>query len=322
MAGRTVRQKRRRRERSPGPARLVRTDAPRRAGSLLPRPGLGHADGLSGETDRPRPVSTKRLSRHGPGLRERRSYHLLAREACEVDWDFTEYNVIERLWIYIPLGHAEDLKFQELSIEKFSRWSVDLVADVPPHRRRINQFVGWSIVKAALEHSEALLLFDRFPHRNAIMQRPHRGGEPRYLTNEMRPLWSFTQPPHPDYFALLGALCGMEAGLDETRITREALAGLLLAAGLLPEDPASPMDVFVLAGDDIVSYPFLYRHLRLPEHARTFDTLRNLPQVDDLRDAVKALILRDGDLSWPPQERKALGATRSRCCGTERACPR
>ena len=225
----------------------------------------------------------------------------LAREACEVDWDFTEYNVIERLWIYIPLGHAEDLKFQELSIEKFSRWSVDLVADVPPHRRRINQFVGWSIIKAALEHSEALLLFDRFPHRNAIMQRPHRGGEPRYLTNEMRPLWSFTQPPHPEYFALLGALCGMEEGLDETRITREALAGLLLAAGLLPEDPASPMDVFVLAGDDIVSYPFLYRHLRLPEHARTFDTLRNLPQVDDLRDAVKALILKDDDLSWPPK---------------------
>ena len=136
----------------------------------------------------------------------------LSWEACESGRDFAAYNAIERFWIYVPLAHAEDLKLQELAIEKMSRWSVDLIADVPPHRRRINQFVSWSIVKGAIEHSEALLLFDRFPHRNAALRRPHRGGEPRYLTDAMRPLWSFTQPPDPDYFALLGALYRTENG--------------------------------------------------------------------------------------------------------------
>ena len=228
----------------------------------------------------------------------------LSLQACEGGREFAHYNVIERYWIYLPLSHAEELKLQELSIEKYARWSADLVAEAPPDRRRINQFVSWSMVKAAIEHSETLLLFGRFPHRNAVLQRPHRGGEVRYLTDPMRPLWSFTQPPDPGYFALLGALCRMGNGLDENRITREALAALLRAAGLSPEDPASPMDVFALIGEDVVPYRVLYRHLRLPEQARTFDTLRHMPLVIDLTNAVKRLILKDGDLSWPPRSAK------------------
>ena len=229
----------------------------------------------------------------------------LSWEACKDGREFMHHNVIERFWIYLPLSHVEDLTLQELSLEKFSRWSVDLVAEAPSNRRRINQFVGWSVVKAIIEHTEALLLFDRFPHRNAIHRRPHRGGEPRYLADPLRPLWSFTQPPDPDYFALLGTLNRMGDGPGDDPITREALAGLLRAAGLLPEDPGSPMDVFALVGDDVVPWPVLYRHLRLPEHARTFDLLRQIPRVADLANAVKALLLKDaGDLTWPPRSAK------------------
>ena len=228
----------------------------------------------------------------------------MCRDTCDAGRDFTHYNVIERFWVYVPLAHAEDLKLQELSIEKMSRWSVDLVAEAPPERRRINQFVSWSILKGAIEHSEALLLFDRFPHRNAALGRPHRGREPRYLTDPMRPLWSFTQPPDPDYFVLLGALCETGDGLDEGRISRDALAALLRAAGLSPESPASPMDVFDLVGDDVVPYPVLYRHLRLPEHAETLDGLRRVPRVTELTDAVRRLILKDANQSWPPKSAK------------------
>ena len=236
-------------------------------------------------------------------------------QACEDEREFEHYNVIERFWIYVPLSHAEDLKLQELAIDKFSRWSTDLVAEAPPERRRINQFVSWSFVRAVIEHSETLLLFDRFPHRNAAMLRPHRGGEPRYLKDAMRPLWTFTQPPDPDYIALLGALRRMRDrrmgdGADENRITREALAGLLRAAGLSPEDPASPMDVFTLAGGDAVPYPLLYQHLRLTEHARTLGILRQVPPVADLLAAVKRILLRNGgalsaeELVWPPKNAK------------------
>ena len=229
----------------------------------------------------------------------------MAWQACKDDRDVTHYNVIERFWIYLPLSHAEDLTVQELSLEKFSCWSVDLIAEAPPNRRRINQFVSWSIVKAIIEHTEALLLFDRFPHRNAVHQRPHRGGEPRYLADPLRPLWSFTQPPDPDYFALLGALNRLGDRSGANRVTRETLTALLRAAGLSPEEPASPMDVFDLVGDDDVPWSVLYRHLRLPEHAETFDRLRQIPQVADLANAVKTLVLKDGeDLTWPPKSAK------------------
>ena len=221
------------------------------------------------------------------------------------------YNVIERFWVYAPLFHAEDLQLQERSVELYSRWSEDLVAEAPPHRRRINQFVGWSFVRAIIEHSEALLLFDRFPHRNAILRRPHRGGEPRYLTDPMRPLWSFTQPPNPEYFALLSALHGTgERGFDENGITPKALAVLLRAAGLAPEATGSPMEVFELTRDGTVPYPMLYRHLLLPEQGRTLDHLRRMPLVVQQTTAIKRLLLKDGEtlgedeLIWPPRSAK------------------
>ena len=228
----------------------------------------------------------------------------MALQACEAGRDMADYDIIERFCLYLPLSHSEDLSIQELSIEKYTRWSADLVAEALPERRRINQFVAWSVVKAAIEHSEALLLFGRFPHRNTAMLRRHRGGEPRYLADPMRPLWTFTQPPSPDYFALLGALCRMEDGVDENRVTRDALAGLLRAAGLPPEDPSSPMVVFDLGDGGIVPYAVLYRHMLLPEQAGTFDILRRMPLMADLTDAVKRLILKGGDLSWPPRSAK------------------
>lgn len=228
----------------------------------------------------------------------------MALQACEDGRDMTDYNIIERFCLYLPLSHSEDLSIQELSIEKFTRWSVDLIAEAPPERRRINQFVGWSTIKAAIEHSEALLLYGRFPHRNTAMLRRHRGGEPRYLTDPMRPLWTFTQPPSPDYFALLGALRRMEDGIDEDRVTRDALAGLLEAADLSPEDPSSPMAVFDLGGGSAVPYAVLYRHMLLPEQAGTFDILRRMPPMAELTDAVKRLILKEGETSWPPRSAK------------------
>ncbi len=225
-------------------------------------------------------------------------------QACKADQEFDHYNVIERLWIYLPLCHVEDMKIQQLLIEKLSRWSADLVAEVPTDKQRINQFVSWYLLRAVIEHSETLLLFDRFPHRNGILQRPHRGGEHRYLTDPLRPLWSFTQPPNPVYFALLAALFRMGEGLEENLVSREALARLLHTAGLSPDDPASPMTVFDLIERNRVPFPLLFQHLSLPEHAKTFDLLEKVPLVVDLTNDIKKLILKKGEREWPPRSAK------------------
>lgn len=86
----------------------------------------------------------------------------MARQACESERGITQYNIIERYWLCLPRAHAEDLSIQEIGIEKYIRWSADLIAQVPRDRRRINQFMAWATVKASIEHSEALLVFGRF----------------------------------------------------------------------------------------------------------------------------------------------------------------
>ncbi|MYG09921.1 MAG: DUF924 family protein [Rhodobacteraceae bacterium] len=228
----------------------------------------------------------------------------MAWQACQGDREFDQYNIIERLWIYLPLCHVEDMKVQQFLIEKLSRWSADLVSGVPPDKKRINQFVSWYLLRAVIEHSETLLLFDRFPQRNGILQRPHRGGEHRYLTDPLRPLWSFTQPPNPIYFALLAALFRIGEGLEENLVSREALSGMLQMAGLSPEDPSSPMAVFELIDRNRVPFPFLYQHLSLPEHAKALDLLKQVPMVAGLTNDIKALILKEGEREWPPRSAK------------------
>jgi hypothetical protein len=56
------------------------------------------------------------------------------------------------------------------------------------------------------------------------MNRPHKAGEVFYLTDAMRPLWSFTQPPRPDHFGILGALCRVQDALDVDTVTKDAIA--------------------------------------------------------------------------------------------------
>ena len=228
----------------------------------------------------------------------------LAERMCAANWDMNEFNIMERFWVYVPLSHAEELELQELCVHKSFGWSQDLVAAVSPDRRKTNQFISWYFIKAFIEHSDALLIYGRFPHRNAILCREHRAGEPRYLNNPIRPLWSYTQPSRPDYYAVLAALSRIEEGLDESCIRPEVLAELHRVANLHPDGPDTLMDVFNLAGDDAVSYDTLYRHMLLREKERAFDTICRAPVIADLFQQIKGLILIDPNEPWPPKSAK------------------
>ena len=228
----------------------------------------------------------------------------LSCQVCDMEWDIRDYGIVERMWGYMPFSHAESLVLQERGVEKFIKWSEDLVAKVAPERRKINQFVSWSFIKATIEHSEVLLNYGRFPHRNAILRRPHKPGEPRYLNDPVRPLWTFTQPPKPDYFAILGALHRVSGTLDEDRIAPDTLASLQGDVPIAPDAPHSLMDVFDLTGGERVDYPTLYRHVLLPEKAEAFDALRTAPLIVDLMEKVKGIILKDSSETWPPKSAK------------------
>ena len=70
---------------------------------------------------------------------------------------------IERLFMYLPLEHAESNALQARSVERFTR----LFQDVPP--KDVETFRGFLVY--ALRHRSVVARFGRFPHRNAILGR-------------------------------------------------------------------------------------------------------------------------------------------------------
>ena len=225
----------------------------------------------------------------------------ILRHICDQGWDLTEYNEIERMWVYVALSHPERRGMQQLSVEKWTGWSAALVAAAPKELKKISQYVSWYFIKSIIEHAEAVLVFGRFPHRNPIMNRPHKAGEVFYLTDSMRPLWSFTQPPQPAYFAILGALCRLHDGLEVNAVPKAALASLHRAANIDPDADHAVMDIYERADSDTVSFIDIYRHLHLTTKRPTFEAFSQSAMVSDLTANIKSLLLKDPSDTWPPK---------------------
>jgi uncharacterized protein (DUF924 family)/Ca2+-binding EF-hand superfamily protein len=227
----------------------------------------------------------------------------MLRHICAQGWDRSEYDELERMWVYVALSHPEDTGLQELSVTKWTEWGRDLVDASPPKQRRVNQRVAWYFIKSIVEHSEAVLLHGKFPHRNPILCRPHRAGEVHYLTSELRPLWSFTQPPRPLFYALHAAMHATQPGLDCRGLDADALAHFERAIGL--SDPLSLGDVFDVLGKPRVDFRELYRHVCLDQSAPVLSAIEiSAGFVPHLRKVTHA-IFKDETAAWPPRSAKA-----------------
>jgi len=229
----------------------------------------------------------------------------LLKHICKAGWDLTEYDEVERMWVYVALSHPEDQELQELSVDKWTRWSADLVAASPRDNRRVNQHVSWYFIKSIIEHSEAVLLYGKFPHRNPIMCRAHGAGEIHYLTSEMRPLWSFTQPPRPEYYALHGSLHDLDASLDCQQLDRATVERWQASLGVDGSGADGGVaDVFDTLGADSITFTDLYRHATLSTKQASFDTMTRGEALGGKLRAVTHAIFKDEEATWPPRSAK------------------
>lgn len=80
---------------------------------------------------------------------------------------------IERVFIYLPLEHSENLALQNRSVELFSQ----LKNRVPERCRPA--FAGF--LDYAVRHQVIIARFGRFPHRNAILGRESTAEEKTFL---------------------------------------------------------------------------------------------------------------------------------------------
>lgn len=83
---------------------------------------------------------------------------------------------IERVFFYMPLQHAESKKVQEKSCEIYNR----LADAVSPTFRETFE----TIAQFAELHADIVMQFDRFPHRNRILNRPNTPAEDEYLSGD------------------------------------------------------------------------------------------------------------------------------------------
>ena len=80
---------------------------------------------------------------------------------------------IERVFVYLPLEHAEDLAVQQRAVALFTT-----LRDATPaeQRKPFDSFLDY-----AVRHRDVIARFGRFPHRNAILGRASSEDELAYL---------------------------------------------------------------------------------------------------------------------------------------------
>jgi uncharacterized protein (DUF924 family) len=90
----------------------------------------------------------------------------VARQAIQNGID-REFLPVQRWFFYLPFEHSEDLTDQETSLALF--------ASLPEHPHKS------LAVASAQQHYQLIREFGRFPHRNAVLDRPSTAAELIYL---------------------------------------------------------------------------------------------------------------------------------------------
>jgi uncharacterized protein (DUF924 family) len=86
------------------------------------------------------------------------------------------FPLVYRIFLHMPLMHAEDLALQEKSVSCFSRLVKTAQTRSP---QNAEYFAGH--LRYAIRHRDIIARFGRFPHRNVVLNRPSTSREDVFL---------------------------------------------------------------------------------------------------------------------------------------------
>lgn len=99
----------------------------------------------------------------------------LALQGIDWGWDVSELiPPVARIFVYLPLEHAEDMQLQAHSVLAFEQLHQESAPDLRDFFASTKEF--------AYRHREVIAQFGRFPHRNAILGRSSTPEEKAYLS--------------------------------------------------------------------------------------------------------------------------------------------
>ncbi|MEM1390228.1 MAG: DUF924 family protein [Pseudomonadota bacterium] len=81
---------------------------------------------------------------------------------------------VERIFLYLPLEHSEDMADQDASIQNYQ----DLLEDARPDFKALCE----NTLDYAHRHRDVIKQYGRFPHRNKILGRENTDAEAEYLS--------------------------------------------------------------------------------------------------------------------------------------------
>ncbi len=129
---------------------------------------------------------SRNLYRDTPGMVAADEQALaLALEGIALGYD-RKLRIAERLFLYMPLMHAERIDVQNRCVDLFERFVAELSGDAAEEISHNLKF--------AKGHREIVKRFGRFPHRNATLERESTADELAYLAG---PDWRFGPQGQP-----------------------------------------------------------------------------------------------------------------------------
>ena len=121
----------------------------------------------------------RNMYRDSPRMYQHDALALAHAYRCLVAGHDSKLSLLERMFAYVPLMHAENLTLQALMEAKFMALARD-AATSSPHNLQFLEFAAGY----ARRHREVIERFGRFPHRNAILERRSTAAELDALESE------------------------------------------------------------------------------------------------------------------------------------------
>jgi uncharacterized protein (DUF924 family) len=121
----------------------------------------------------------RNMYRNTPAMYAHDPLALTVALAAAGDASADELSLVERMFLYVPLMHVENLTLQELMLVRF-RELAELSATRSP--KNVG-FFGYALDYAA-RHVEVIRRFGRFPHRNSILGRASTDEELEFLKRD------------------------------------------------------------------------------------------------------------------------------------------
>ncbi len=116
---------------------------------------------------------SRNLFRNTPQMYEHDALALqAASHAIKQGFD-QQLSLIERVFLYLPFEHAENLQSQQQSLKLFEQLAEEAPLDV--------KSLANKHLKYAKDHYDVIKRFNRFPHRNVILERTSTEEEKQFL---------------------------------------------------------------------------------------------------------------------------------------------